>query len=69
MFKKLNLFKCIFLYLGSRLALMQVKCAMFHTLLHFKIEPNENTQIPIRMAKTLAGVATEKGVNLQFKLR
>lgn len=48
---------------------MQVKAAMYHTLLHFKIEPNEMSQIPIRMAKTLAGVATEKGVNLQFKLR
>lgn len=48
---------------------MEVKAAMYYLLLNFKIEPNEKTQIPIRMAKSTAGVATEKGVNLQLKLR
>ena len=48
---------------------MEVKAILYHVLLNFKIEPNEQTQIPLKLAKSPIGISFEKGVHVQFKLR
>lgn len=48
---------------------MEVKVAVYYLLLNFKFEPNERTQIPLKLAKSLAGGVTEQGIHLELKLR
>lgn len=55
--------------IGSRFALMEVKSVIYHLLLHFKFEPNENSQIPINLSKQPFGMTSEKGVNLRLAMR
>ncbi|XP_055631745.1 probable cytochrome P450 9f2 [Toxorhynchites rutilus septentrionalis] len=55
--------------IGSRLALMEVKCILYFLLKDFSIEPYEKTQIPLQMAKSLFTVGAEKGIWLEFKPR
>uniref|UniRef100_A0A1L8E408 Putative cytochrome n=1 Tax=Nyssomyia neivai TaxID=330878 RepID=A0A1L8E408_9DIPT len=54
--------------IGSRFALMEVKAIMYYILLNFTIEPNEKTQIPLKLSKE-PSMKTEKGVHLQFTPR
>lgn len=54
--------------IGSRFALMEIKVILFYLLLNFSLEPNEVTQIPLKMKRTIV-MTTEKGVNLELKPR
>jgi len=55
--------------IGSRFALMELKAIIYYLLLNFTVEPNEKTQIPIKLKKTPVALITEKGVHLEFRLR
>lgn len=55
--------------IGSRLALLKIKVIIYHLLLNFSLEPNENTQIPLRLKKSPFSLRSEKGVFLNFKPR
>ncbi|XP_055306497.1 probable cytochrome P450 9f2 [Sitodiplosis mosellana] len=54
--------------IASRFALMEIKVMLYYLLLNFSLEPNKNTQIPLKMKRTIAMV-TEKGVHLELKPR
>ncbi|XP_059607669.1 probable cytochrome P450 9f2 [Phlebotomus argentipes] len=53
---------------GSRFALMEVKAFLFYLILNFKIEPNEKTQIPLKLT-TNSAMASEKGIWVQLTPR
>nr|XP_029731420.1 probable cytochrome P450 9f2 isoform X1 [Aedes albopictus] len=55
--------------IGSRLALMEVKCMVYHLLKHFEVVPTEKTQIPVRIARDSFALQPEKGVWVELKLR
>ncbi|XP_037040680.1 probable cytochrome P450 9f2 [Bradysia coprophila] len=55
--------------IGSRFALMEVKAIVFYVLLNFKLEPNEQTQVQLKLLKTPFSLRAEKGVNVRLKLR
>lgn len=57
------------MFLGSRFALMQVKAILYSLLLNFTFEPNENTEIPIRLKKSSFATTPENGFNLELKPR
>ena len=54
--------------LGSRFALMEIKAVLYALLLNFNLEPNADTQIPLKLAKSIQ-VKTEKGLHLKFTPR
>ncbi|KAG4075135.1 hypothetical protein HA402_006152 [Bradysia odoriphaga] len=54
--------------IGSRFALMEAKAVIFYLLLNFKFESNIQTQIPLKLKKA-PFLVSEKGVNIQLKLR
>ncbi|XP_059610757.1 probable cytochrome P450 9f2 [Phlebotomus argentipes] len=54
--------------IGSRFALMEVKALLYYLILDFIIEPNEKTQIPLKLSKDPA-LKTEKGIWVQFTPR
>lgn len=55
--------------IGSRFALMEIKTMMYFLVLHFSIEKNEKTQIPLKLKKTPFAIAVENGVQLEFRPR
>uniref|UniRef100_A0A8D8C5B5 Probable cytochrome P450 9f2 n=2 Tax=Culex pipiens TaxID=7175 RepID=A0A8D8C5B5_CULPI len=55
--------------IGSRLALMEVKCIIYCLLKDFCLEPSEKTEIPLKMSKNLFALQAENGVWLEFKPR
>lgn len=55
--------------IGSRFALMEAKAILYYMLLNFSIEPNENTQIPLKFNKSFLSMHTEKGLHLELKPR
>lgn len=55
--------------IGSRLALMEVKCIIYNLLKNFSFEPTEKTQIPLKMMKNMFALLGEKGVWLELKPR
>lgn len=58
----------IAIFAGSRFALMELKAILYYLLLNFSFEPNEQSQIPLRLKKGPI-MATEKGVHLELKPR
>ncbi|XP_059607443.1 probable cytochrome P450 9f2 [Phlebotomus argentipes] len=54
--------------IGSRFALMDVKAIFYHLLLNFKIEANERTQIPLKLARNSVMLG-EKGIWVQLTPR
>lgn len=48
---------------------MEVKAVIYYLILNFKFEPNENSQIPLKLKKSPVAMATEKGINLAMKVR
>ncbi|XP_055696953.1 probable cytochrome P450 9f2 [Phlebotomus papatasi] len=54
--------------IGSRFALMEVKALIYYILLNFKIEPNEKTQIPLKLTKNPV-ILSEKGIWVQLTPR
>lgn len=54
---------------GSRFALMEIKAIIYYMLLKFKMEPNENTQIPLKYKKQPITISTERGIHLTLNPR
>jgi cytochrome P450 family 9 len=52
--------------IGSRFALMESKAVLYYLLLNFALEPNKDTQIPLKINKSVFGFSSEKGVHLDF---
>ena len=48
---------------------MEIKAIVYHLVSKFRIEPNEKTQIPLKLKKTPVSVTAEDGVQLRFKPR
>lgn len=55
--------------IGQRLALMEVKVAMYYLLKDFRLESSDRTQIPLQLSKTAFSLQPEKGVWLELKAR
>ncbi|EAT41572.2 AAEL006804-PA [Aedes aegypti] len=55
--------------IGSRLALMEVKCMVYYLLKDFELIATEKTQIPVSIARDSFGLHPEKGVWIEFKPR
>lgn len=55
--------------IANRFAMMVLKTALYNLLLKFSFEPNENSQIPLKMKKTPFSFVPEKGVHLNLKPR
>lgn len=54
---------------GSRFALMEAKAVIYYLLLNFKFEPNENSQIPVQLKKSIIVMTSERGIHVGLKLR
>ncbi|XP_059612265.1 probable cytochrome P450 9f2 [Phlebotomus argentipes] len=55
--------------IGSRFALMEVKAILFYLVLNFSLDVTEETQIPIRLAKSISSLQSEKGIHLKLRPR
>ncbi|XP_055309672.1 probable cytochrome P450 9f2 [Sitodiplosis mosellana] len=55
--------------IGSRFALMEIKAILYYLLLDFSFEPNEKSQIPLKLKKSSFNMRAEKGVHLELKPR
>lgn len=49
--------------------MMEIKVILYSLLLNFSFELNENSQVPLKLQKNAFVLVTEKGVNLELKLR
>lgn len=56
-------------HIASRFALMEVKSLIYHLLLNFRLEPNEKTQIPLKLKKSPSANETEQGIHLHLNPR
>lgn len=65
----INLLKYSMYFTGSRFALMEIKAILYYLLLNFSFEPNEKTQIPIKLKKTAFNLLPENGMHLKLKPR
>lgn len=54
---------------GTRFGLMEVKAILYDLLLNFSIEPNADTEIPVKIKKMPFFLETENGIHLELKLR
>ncbi|XP_031624496.1 probable cytochrome P450 9f2 [Contarinia nasturtii] len=54
--------------IGSRFALMEIKAIVYYLLLNFSIEPNEKTQIPVKLKRGMI-LLPENGMHLELKPR
>ncbi|XP_065080340.1 probable cytochrome P450 9f2 isoform X1 [Ochlerotatus camptorhynchus] len=55
--------------IGPRLALMEIKMAMYYLLQDFRLEPSDRTQIPLQLSKSAFTLQPEKGVWLELTSR
>lgn len=55
--------------IGSRFALMVAKTMLYHLLSDFRLEPNSETQIPMKMNTIITGMYPEKGLHMNLCLR
>ncbi|XP_037042332.1 probable cytochrome P450 9f2 [Bradysia coprophila] len=55
--------------IGSRFALMELKTIIYYLLLNFNFEPNEKTQIPMKLKYSPVQFIPEKGVWVKFTPR
>ncbi|XP_055679451.1 probable cytochrome P450 9f2 [Lutzomyia longipalpis] len=55
--------------IGSRFALMEVKSILFYLILNFSLEITDNTQVPIKLAKSLNSFQAENGIHLKLRPR
>lgn len=56
-------------FVGSRLALMEMKAIFYYLLLNFSFKANAKTDIPIKFKKQPFSVKTENGINIELKPR
>lgn len=54
---------------GNRFALMEIKAILYNLLLHFSFEPNEQSDIPMKLMKNSFVLVAENGVHLELKPR
>lgn len=45
---------------------MEIKAMYFYLILNFKIRPYEKTQIPLRIAKSVTCLSSERGIDLEL---
>lgn len=45
---------------------MQIKAMVYYIILNFKLEPNENTQIPLRLKNHQFMLMAENGIHLDL---
>lgn len=55
--------------IGSRFALMEVKCILYYLVLNFKLVPIEKTQIPLQLKTTLGALMARDGIWVGFNKR
>ncbi|XP_055589840.1 cytochrome P450 9e2-like [Uranotaenia lowii] len=55
--------------IGSRFALMEVKAIVYYMLRVFTLNRTDATQVPLKLAKTFAGMNPESGVHVKLRLR
>lgn len=55
--------------IASRFALMKIKSLLYYLLLHFSLEPNEKTQIPLKLKKVALSLQSDDGVQLNLHPR
>jgi cytochrome P450 family 9 len=55
--------------IGSRFALMESKAVIYYMILNFHFEITAKTQVPLKIAKGMAGFGAEKGIHLRFRPR
>ncbi|XP_031630672.1 probable cytochrome P450 9f2 [Contarinia nasturtii] len=55
--------------IGSRFALMAIKSILYNLLLNFSFEPNEMSQIPLKLKKSAFNFVAENGVHIELKPR
>ncbi|XP_055679448.1 probable cytochrome P450 9f2 [Lutzomyia longipalpis] len=55
--------------IGSRFALMVLKSILYYLILNFHIDVTEKTQIPVKLAKSLFGLQSERGIHVSFRPR
>jgi len=55
--------------IGSRFALMEIKAVIYYLLLSFTLEPNGDSQIPIKLKKSPMAMVSEKGIYMAMKPR
>lgn len=55
--------------IGPRLALLEVKMALYHLVKDFNLQASEKTQIPLRLSKSAFTMQAENGVWLELKAR
>lgn len=48
---------------------MALKAVLYNLLLHFRFEPNEHTQIPLKLKRSAFTLATENGLQLELESR
>lgn len=48
---------------------MEIKALFFYLILNFNIQPNDKTEIPIKISKSAANWSTENGMHLELKPR
>lgn len=51
---------------GNRFALMEAKALLYHLLLNFKLEPNEKTDIPLKLQNSYVSINALNGIHLDF---
>lgn len=54
---------------GSRFALAEIKAILYNLLLRFSLEPNSDTQMPLKLKKSPFAMMSEKGIHLELKSR
>lgn len=42
---------------------------LYYLLLNFRIEPNEKTEIPLKMEKSMMAIIPLNGIELELKMR
>lgn len=55
--------------IGPRLALMEVKVAVYHLLKEFQLEPSDRTEIPLQLSKRAFSLQPANGVWVALKAR
>lgn len=57
----------MFILIGARFAVMEIKTLIFHLIRNFVITPNKNTQIPLALKIQTVFLTAENGFHVDFK--
>lgn len=65
----MHLIRFYHFFKGSRLGMIQVKTIFYYLLLNFSFEPNEKSQIPIKLMKNALNLEPEDGFYMELRPR